>query len=753
MVAEKKSICAFHGAAGGWAALTASMRALIQEKALQDAIHVLRANQPDGFDCPGCAWPEAAGASRFDFCENGVKAMASEMTHKQIGPDFFAKHSVSYLREQSSEWLESQGRLIEPLSYHADDDHYYPIDWEQAFVLIADEVRQLDRPDQTIFYTSGRTSNEAAYFYQLLGRLWGTPHFPDSSNLCHESSGVALTETIGVGKGTVTLDDFAQADMIVVIGQNPGTNHPRMLATLQECHRRGAKIVSFNPLIEPGLKRFLHPQEAWAMLSQRAQDISTHYYQPLIGGDLAVLKGLIKGVLTAEQRNPGQILDHSFLTEHTIGLSELFADIARTSWSEIELESGLTQTQLTEVVDLYLRAKSVIVCWAMGLTQHRYAVATIQYITNWLLLRGHIGKPGSGVCPVRGHSNVQGDRTMGITIDPKESFLEHLEQRYHFTAPRKKGFTAVEAIKALYDGRAQVLIGLGGNLVAAAPDTAYTEQAVARSRLTVMISTKLNRSHVVHGRKALILPCLGRSEMDRQASGPQKVTIEDSMSMVHASQGGRAPASPWLRSEVAIIAGIAQAMLPQRLPWQTWMDDYGVIRKEIAEVIPGFIDFNEKILQPGGFYLGNSARERRWQTPCGKARFLVHPLPVLRLPEPQLRLMTIRSHDQFNTTVYGLNDRYRGIAGTRQVIFMSVSDMEQRGLAAHDLVRITSHAQDHVLRQLIGFEVIAYDLPSGCAAVYFPEANGLVSVHSVAEKSDTPVFKLIPVTVEKLEHF
>jgi molybdopterin-dependent oxidoreductase alpha subunit len=708
-------------------------------------------NQPQGFDCQGCAWPEPSRAARLEFCENGAKAVAFEATRKRVDAEFFAAHPVAELRRRSGHWLESQGRLVAPMRYDRATDRYRPVSWDEAFAQIGAALDALGDPDEAVFYTSGRTSNEAAFLYQLLGRLVGTNNFPDCSNMCHESSGVGLGEAIGIGKGTVTLDDFARADAIFVIGQNPGTNHPRMLTELQAAARRGARIVSINPLRERALVSFTHPKEAWASLRGRGTAISTHYLQVLVGGDLAALKGIMKHVLAAEDAAPGRVLDRDFIAAHTDGFAALAADLRATPWEEIERHSGLTRAELEEAARVYVEADAVIVCWAMGLTQHRHAVATIQQITNLLLLRGNIGRPGAGACPVRGHSNVQGDRTVGITEAPSPAFLERLGAAFGFAPPGRRGHGTVEAIRALAAGRVKVFVAMGGNFVAASPDTEQTAAAVERADLAVHVSTKLNRSHTVVGREAIILPCLGRSELDVQAAGPQRVSVEDSMSVVHASRGRNPPASAELRSEPAIVAGIGKATRRAAgVDWDGLVADYGRIREKIAEVLPElFADYDRRLDDRGGFYLGNSARERRWNTATGTARFVVSPIPDLTLPAGQLRLMTLRSHDQFNTTVYALDDRYRGISGTREVVFLNETDLAERGLSDGDPIDVASHFPDGRARALRGFRAVAYDIPRGCAAGYFPELNPLVSAESFAERSRTPTSKFIPVTVAR----
>jgi molybdopterin-dependent oxidoreductase alpha subunit len=740
----------YKGPAGGWGALKSSFAILSGEGTLwRGGRALLRTNQKAGFDCPGCAWPEPDKRSPFEFCENGAKAVAWEATCKRVTPEFFAAHTVTDLLERSDRWLESQGRLTEPMRYDLDTDRYVPVAWEDAFADIGAILRSLDRPDNALFYTSGRTSNEAAFLYQLLARAYGTNNLPDCSNLCHESSGAALGRSVGIGKGTVTLDDFEQADLIFVIGQNPGTNHPRMLTTLMEAAQRGATIISVNPLKERGLEAFLHPQHVGAMLSGQATPISTHYLQPLVGGDLALIKAIMKVTLEAEDAAPGTVLDHAFIDAHTSGAGAVFDDLRAAKMSDLVAACGIDEAVIRTVGERYAQADRTIVCWAMGLTQHRHAVPTLQTLVNWMLMRGNIGKPGAGLCPVRGHSNVQGDRTMGIVEKPKEDFLEALDTAFSMTSPRRHGVDAVGAIHAMADGRAKAFIGLGGNFAAATPDTPATEAALRRCQLTVQISTKLNRSHLVHGEQAYILPCLGRTERDLQNGVLQKVSVEDSMSRVHASAGRLKPASVHLRSEPTIIAGIAAAALPNSsIGWAALGADYDAVRDRIEAVIPGFENFNERLADPKGFYLGNSAAERRWATASGRAEFHVHPVPDLTLPADQLRLMTLRSHDQYNTTIYSNNDRYRGIKNNRRVILCHPQDLAERGLADGNTVNLTSVYPDGE-RHCDGFTVVAYDIPRGCAAGYFPEMNPLISLNSVASVSGTPTSKWIPVRLDR----
>ncbi len=749
---DKSKIDPYPGAAGGWGALINSGRQLLrQETVLRGSLSLLKVNQPDGFDCPGCAWPEPKHAHTFEFCENGVKAVSWETTSRRVDPAFFARHSVSSLLEQTDHWLEKQGRLTHPMRYNRATDHYEPISWPDAFALIAQKLHALDHPDQAVFYTSGRTSNEAAFLYQLFIRLLGTNNLPDCSNMCHESSGAALFASIGIGKGTVTVEDFELADAIFVVGQNPGTNHPRMLGELQKAAERGCKIVAINPLKERGLERFAHPQRPTQMLTGSSTDIASLYLQPQIGSDLALFTGLIKLVLDAEDQRPGSVLDHAFIRQHTLGFEEMAAHARAVTWDTIERETGLKQAEIAQAGEVYLQANRVIICWAMGLTQHKHAVPTIQNVVNLLLLRGMIGKPGAGACPVRGHSNVQGDRTVGITERPGRRFLQRLGEVFNFTPPDHHGYDVVGAIDAMSKGEAKVFIGMGGNFVSATPDTHFTMAALRNCALTAHVSTKLNRSHLVVGEDALILPCLGRTELDLQAAGPQCVTVEDSMSMVHASRGSNPPASEHLLSEPAIVAGLARATFPDSsIAWEEMVADYRKIRDKIAAVLPAFADYNQRITAPGGFYLGNSARERQWTTTTGKANFAVAEIPTLATAPDVLRMMTIRSHDQYNTTVYDLDDRYRGIYGTRMVVLMNELDIIDRRLADGDVVRLVCAWDDNQRRAVDGFRVTAYDIPRGCCATYFPESNPLVAADQFAEVSRTPVSKFVPVRVERM---
>ena len=753
---KEKKIEFYKGPAGGWGALKSVSKTLLaQEIPVKGARTLLSVNQPDGFDCPGCAWPDRNHASTFEFCENGAKAVASEATARRVTREFFAQHTVAELGLESDFFLEDQGRLTEPMVYDAGSDRYVPIAWSDAFALVARHLNALPDPDQAMFYTSGRTSNEAAFLWQLFVRQYGTNNFPDCSNMCHEPSGAALRAQIGVGKGTVSLDDFEQADAILIFGQNPGTNHPRMLGELRAAAKRGARIVSFNPLRERGLERFADPQDKLEMATLGSTRISSHYFQLRVGGDLACVKGMMKHVV--EQEDAGaRVLDRAFIDEHTVGIEALLDDLRAESWPLLEQESGLSEAQMRAAGDIYLGADRVIACWGMGITQHPHSVATIQTIASLLMLRGNLGRPGAGVCPVRGHSNVQGDRTMGIWEKPPAALLDKLREVFGFEPPREPGVDVVGAIRAMLSGRGRVFIALGGNFAAATPDTHETWKALRRCDLTVHVTTKLNRSHVVHGREALILPCLGRTEIDVQAGGPQGVTVEDSMSMVHVSYGINAPASEHLLSEPAIVAGIAAATLGARSAtrWEWLVEDYARIRDLIEAVFDGFQDFNERIRQPGGFRLPNTAAERKWVTATKKAAFHAHAVP-LDTPSHRARarqpgtvvftLFTTRSHDQYNTTIYGFDDRYRGVFGQRRVVFINAADIRHIGMKDGDWVDLHTVWSDGVERRANRFRLVAYDIPRGCLAAYYPETNPLVPLSATAIIAGTPTSKSIPV--------
>jgi molybdopterin-dependent oxidoreductase alpha subunit len=737
-------------AAGGVpAVLQTAKHALVA--GLTRALPALRVvNQPSGFDCPGCAWPEAKEHGWIEFCENGAKAVAHETTQKRATREFFLNHTLPALLEQSHRELEAHGRLTEPMIRRPGTDRFVPLSWTAAFQRIGEALRALASPNEAVFYTSGRTSNEAAFLYQLFVREYGTNNLPDCSNLCHESSGTGLGEMIGIGKGTVSLADFEQADLILVIGQNPGSNHPRMLATLATAAERGCRIVSINPLRERGLVRFKHPQRLDGLFGSGTK-LAERFVQVRVGGDVALLKGVMKELLALEAERPGRVLDAAFLAEHTTGLEALRASLDAASFDDLERGAGIPRSVMRELAELYAASERVIACWAMGLTQHAHGVANVQEVMNLLLLRGNIGKPGAGPCPVRGHSNVQGDRTMGIWERPNAAFLDALAREFAFTPPRAHGLSTIEAIHALHERRAKFFLAMGGNLAAASPDTAYTEEALARAELAVHVATTLNRTHVVAGREAILLPCLGRSERDVQNARAQFVTVEDSMATVHRSQGTLAPASAELMSEVAIVAGIARATLREKsaTPWEQFVADYDRIRERIARVVPGCERMNERV-RGGGFVLPRPPAERCFATPSGKAELRAVPLPRLDVPAGRLVLMTIRSHDQFNTTVYTEDDRYRGVQGDRRVVLMNADDITALGFAPDQRVDVTSHwlAGEHEeQRRLLGFRVRPYEMPRGCAAAYFPEANALVPIGQFAEKSFTPAYKSIVISL------
>ena len=752
----------YKGPAGGWGALISVAQAwLTSDNALKNLRMMLKTNQNGGFDCPGCAWGDSPESGMVKFCENGAKAVNWEATKRRVDAAFFAKYSVSALLEQSDYWLEYQGRLTEPMRYNAETDHYEPISWDAANSVIARHLLNLSSPNEAEFYTSGRASNEAAYLYQLFVRAFGTNNFPDCSNMCHEASGVALAQSIGVGKGTVTFDDFEHADAIFVLGQNPGTNHPRMLEPLREAVKRGAQVVCVNPLKERGLERFQHPQHPLEMLTNGDRPTNTAYLRPALGGDMALLRGMAKFLLQwerdAQAAGEPAVFDHAFLNEHTSGILDYISSLDDTSWEHIVEQSGLTLVDIERAARMYLKGKNVIMCWAMGITQHRHSVQTIQEIANLMLLRGNIGRPGAGLCPVRGHSNVQGDRTMGINERPPVAFLDALERRFNFKVPRENGHNVVEAIHAMLEGRAKVFIGLGGNFAQATPDSPRTAEALRNCDLTVQISTKLNRSHLMHGKEALILPCLGRTDIDHQAEGPQAVTVEDSFSMVHASNGQLKALSNQMRSEPAIIAGIAAATLGTHpIDWNWVVADYGRIRELIADTIPGFKDFNTRIQNPGGFYLGNSAGARQWNTPTQRANFRINALPQDLIDArtratgklPDLILQSMRSHDQYNTTIYGLDDRYRGVKGQRDVLFVNEADIIRLGFKPGQMVDIVSIWDDQHERRVKNFTLLAFDIPAGQAAAYYPEVNPLVPLESTGDGSHTPTSKFVAICLE-----
>ncbi|MFC5930522.1 hypothetical protein D6T64_19135 [Cryobacterium melibiosiphilum] len=717
---------------------------------------LLALNQKDGFDCMSCAWPDPAHRKAFEFCENGAKAVTWEATPVTVPRSFWAQHPLSELADKSEYWLGMQGRLVEPVYKPAGEDHYRPIEWSEAFDVIATALGQLDSPNEACFYTSGRASNEAAFAYQLFVRAFGTNNLPDCSNMCHESTGWAMGQTLGIGKSTISYDDFALADLIIIMGQNPGTNHPRMLTALEEAKANGAEIVAVNPLPEAGLRRYKNPQTVRGVLGH-GTDIADQFVQVRIGGDMALLQAVCKRVLDAEAANPGTVLDHAFLDEHCLGLEELREHLAELDEEAVLAATGLRVQVIDELAARYLKAEKVIITWAMGLTQQKKGVATIKEIVNLLLLRGNIGKPGAGASPIRGHSNVQGDRTMGIWEQMPPRFLDALAAEFHFDPPREHGLDAVDSVRAMRDGKIRVWLGLGGNFVAAVSDTAVVEASVRRTALSVQISTKLNRSHVVTGEAALILPTLGRTEVDRQISGEQFVSVEDSVCAVHASRGTVEPVSSNLLSEVAIISRLARTVLAGRDPaagggidWAGFEADYDLIRGHISRVVSGCENYNERIRHDGGFVLANGPRDSRtFTTPTGKAHLTVNQLEHIELPAGRLLLQTLRSHDQFNTTIYGNDDRYRGIKKGRHVVFINKHDLVTLGFADGDHVDVHSEFSDQVDRVLRGYRLVEYPTPRGCAAAYFPEANVLVPLDSVAEGSNTPVSKAVIIRLER----
>jgi molybdopterin-dependent oxidoreductase alpha subunit len=757
--AEKKpdltGIASYSGAAAGWGALQAVARAVRGQMAVVKETHgLLTMNQPHGFDCPGCAWPDPKHTSSFEFCENGAKAVSWEATSKRTTPEFFAAHTVSELWNWPDFELENEGRLTHPMAYDPATDRYLPVSWDEALAKIGAALRALPDPDMAEFYTSGRASNEAAFLYQLFGREYGTNNFPDCSNMCHEATSVGLPESIGVGKGTVTLEDFDHSDAIFCIGHNPGTNHPRMLTTLREASKRGVPIIAFNPLRERGLERFTAPQDPIEMLTGGSTPIASSYYLVKVGGDVAVLKGMMKTLIALDEEDlaaggPG-VLDRPFIEAHTVGIDALLADIKSTSWDEIEETSGLSRAAIEQVGGIYARANRVIINYGMGITQHRHGTANVQQIANLLLLRGNIGRKGAGISPLRGHSNVQGDRTVGITEVPNDALLDGITRVFGFEPPRHRGHDAIKAVKAMRDGHSKALICLGGNFAVAMADTEVTFKAMQNLDLAVHIATKLNRSHLLLAKQSFILPCLGRTEIDMQSGVHQSLTVEDSMSMVHASRGGLKPASEHLRSEPAIIAGVAMATLPYtKVNWAELISDYGKIRDAIEGVFPDFADFNARIKKPGGFRLPVAASEREWLTASGKANFLLYPGLIEdpgTSPRDVLTLTTIRSHDQYNTTLYGMNDRYRGVTGRRDVVFVSEKDLSRRGLKHGDRVDIIVASEDESKeRAMRNLTAVAYNIAEGSVAAYYPEANVMVAIDHYDAKSGTPSYKSTPV--------
>ncbi|WP_063053620.1 FdhF/YdeP family oxidoreductase [Nocardia arthritidis] len=738
-------------AAGVTAVAVALKRSVEEMGVIRTARTLARVNQAHGFDCPGCAWPEPTGHRRpAEFCENGAKAVAEEATLRTVTPEFFATHSLAELSEKSGYWLGQQGRLTHPMVLRPGDTHYSPIAWDEAYRLIADTLRGLDSPDEAVFYTSGRTSNETAFLYQLLVRSYGTNNLPDCSNMCHESSGAALTGSIGIGKGSVSIDDFAKADLIVVAGQNPGTNHPRMLSALAAAKAEGARIIAVNPLPETGLLGFRDPQTVKGVTT--GVPIADDFLQIRLGGDMALFQALGRLLLEAEDRAPGTVVDRAFVDAHCAGYAEYEKHVRAVDLATVLEATGLSPAELERTAEAFARSRNIILCWAMGLTQQTHAVATIEEATNLLLLRGMIGKPGAGVCPVRGHSNVQGDRTMGIWEKMPGAFLDALDREFGITSPREHGLDTVAAIRAMRDGRAKVFFGMGGNFVSATPDTAVTEAALRGCALTVQVSTKLNRSHIVHGRTALILPTLGRTDLDLAPDGTKRqVSVEDSMSMVHLSTGRLKPVSDQLRSEVAIVCDLAQALFGpgHPVPWARFARDYDSVRDAIARVVPGCSDYNAKVRERNGFQLPHPPRDaREFRTATGKANFAVNELTWLPVPAGRLILQTLRSHDQYNTTIYGLDDRYRGIHNGRKVVLVHPEDIAAFGFSNGDPVDIVSEWTDGTERRVENFRLVSYPTPRGNAAAYYPETNPLVPLDHVAKRSNTPVSKAVTIRLE-----
>lgn len=741
----------YHHPAAGWGAAMSVSKVLLQRRELLEGPQVIvRMNHENGgFDCPGCAWPDDRKGLRLDICENGIKHSTWEMDPKRVGPDFFAAHSVTELLAWSDFALEDAGRLTQPMVYDPQSDHYVPIEWERAFALIGETLRGLDSPNQASFYTSGRLGNEATFLYQWFVREFGTNNFPDCSNMCQEASGVALLTTLGTGKGTVDLVDWEEADCLIIMGVNAATNAPRMLTALVEAHRRGAAIVHINPLIEAAATRTIVPHEMLDMALFRATDISTMNIQPRTGGDFALIRGVAKALLETAKDDPAAI-DELFIERYTRGFAEYKAACEAVSWPEIEHQSGVPVDQIRALADVYRKARATIIAWCLGVSQHAHGPDAVREIVNLLLLRGNIGREGAGPCPIRGHSNVQGNRTCGVDHHPSKEFLDRIAAACEIEVPREHGLDVVATINAMHRGDVKVFFGMGGNFALAAPDTAYTFEALRQCELTVHVSTKLNRSHLVHGKRALILPCVARTEIDRQASGVQSITVEDSMSMVHLSVGMKEPASPHLLSEPAIVAGMAEATLPNsKTPWRELVADYDSIRDRMAKGLYGFEDFNRRVRQPLGFRIRQPARELVFLTDSGKAEFSAAALPDVVPTAGQLILGTMRSHDQFNTTVYSDDDRYRGVKNLRTLLFMNTLDMAEMGISEFDYIDITSIARDGTRRSVYGYRAVGYNIPRGCAAGYMPELNVLCPIGNFNSESGQPVMKHVPIEVTR----
>ena len=740
--------------AAGPKAVKVALQHINEEVGLLKGVQLLgKLNQFDGFDCPGCAWPDPDEKRAFlaEYCENGAKAVAEEATSKKADPSFFAKHSVDALAGWSDFELGKSGRITHPMILKKGTTHYTPIQWKEAFDLIANHLNKLESPDEAIFYTSGRTSNEAAFLYQLFVRQYGTNNLPDCSNMCHESSGTALAATLGIGKGSVRLNDFDHAEVIMVMGQNPGTNHPRMLSALRSARKNGAEIITVNPLPEAGLMNFRDPQRPMDWLGNGI-DLTTEFVQIKINGDLAFMKAVMYLLLQEELKHPGSVFDHDFIQTHTHGYEAFVADLKKANLEELSEACGISIAQIKRCADLLMKKKRIIICWAMGLTQHKNGVANIQEVVNLLLLKGSIGKKGAGTCPVRGHSNVQGDRTMGIWEKPKADFLDKLEATFHFKAPREHGLDVVQSIEYMHQGKGKVFFAMGGNFLPATPDTELTAEALQKCELTVHVSTKPNRSHLIHGKQALILPCLGRSEKDVQQTGEQFISVENSMGVVSKSSGHLSPSSPHLLSEIDIVCSLAKATLGNKseVDWDAMVANYDVIRDNIEKVIPGFENYNQRVRQKGGFLLPNNVRERDFTaTDTGKANFTCNKSEQHKLAKGRYLMMTIRTHDQYNTTIYGLNDRYRGIQNERRVVLMNEQDILEEGLKTLDVVNLVSHFNKET-RRAEKFLVVPYSIPKGNVATYFPEANVLVPIGLKADKSNTPASKSVEISIEPI---
>jgi molybdopterin-dependent oxidoreductase alpha subunit len=738
-------------AAGIPAVISAVKHVFSEMDPLRGTKALLKLNQKDGFDCPGCAWPDPDDERSpiAEYCENGAKAIAEEATSKALRPDFFATHSITELSLLDDYRIGKKGRVAQPVYLAKGEQYYKPISWNDAFKLISKHLNEVNSPDESVFYTSGRTSNEAAFLYQLFVREYGTNNLPDCSNMCHESSGVALNESLGIGKGSVTLEDFYEAEAIIILGQNPGTNHPRMLSALQKAKDNGCKIISVNPLLETGLMGFNNPQTVRGIIGRKSQ-LTDIFLQVKINGDMALLKAIIKRLIEEDDKSPGNVLDHEFIQKHTTGYETLKAHVSKYTMSELIEACGISMEQIEATVDVLKSRKKIIACWAMGLTQHKNAVDTIKEVVNLLLIKGSIGKPGAGTCPVRGHSNVQGDRTMGIYEKPSNALLDKIKDVFGFEPPRNHGYDVVDAIKAMHAGKVKVFFCMGGNFLSATPDTKYTAEALRKCKLTVQVSTKLNRSHLITGEEALILPTYGRSDKDVMNGEEQFISCENSMGVVQLSKGNLKPVSNELMSESAIVCLMAKATLgsKSKVNWDKYLQHYDHIRDDIERTIPGFDDYNKRVREPGGFYLPNSARNGRFNTFDGKAQLNVAELTRFTLAPDELMMMTIRSHDQFNTTIYGLDDRYRGVYNERRIIFMNKADMDARGLKHKDIVDLYNY-HDGVERVARKFIVIEFNIPQGCTATYFPEANVLVPINSVADKSNTPTSKLVVLKIRK----